>query len=251
MRAFLESLLDLVFAPVCLGCDAAIPPSSAERLVCGRCRSRLRAVPPPICARCGAPRLHTGRAPEPVCDECRGWPPELRCARSACVLHPPADRLVHQLKYRGWRALAEPLAARMCQVELPEDVRADTAIVVPVPTTPARIRQRGYNQAELLARAFARQTGRRLEPVLHRAAATRTQTTLQPAARAANVASAFTVVPGAERRIEGEHLLLMDDVLTTGATVAECARTLAFAGARSVSVITFARALDARRLIGT
>lgn len=251
MHALLESLLDLVFAPICLGCDGAIPPASAARLVCGRCRSRMRAIPAPLCPRCGAPRLRTGRAPEPVCDECRGWPPELRCARSACVLHPPADRLVHQLKYRGWHALAEPLAARMSQIELPEDVCADTTIVVPVPTTPARIRQRGYNQAELLARAFARLTARRMEPALHRAAASQTQTTLQPAARAANVASAFTVVPGAECRIAGEHLLLVDDVLTTGATVAECARTLVLAGARSVSVVTFARALDARRLIET
>lgn len=251
MRRWLSSLLDVVFAPVCLGCNGPIAPGSVHRLVCGRCRIRMPAVPTPGCPRCGAPRLRTGRAPLPVCGECREWPPALRSARSACMLHPPADLLVHRLKYRGWRALAEPMAERMAALRLPRDVAEESRLVVPVPTTRTRRRERGYNQAELLARAFAERTGREVSNALERAAASATQTVLQPAARTANVAGAFRVTGGTRAAIAGEHCLLVDDVLTTGATATECTRTLVAAGARCVSVITFARALDARRLIAT
>jgi ComF family protein len=156
--------------------------------------------------------------------------------------------LVHQLKYRGWRALAAPLADRMAAIRLPEDVVEEATVCVPVPTTRARLRQRGYNQAELLARAFAIRTGRQLRTVLERAGGARSQTALQPVARGANVAGAFRVAPGSAAVLRRAHLLLVDDVLTTGATAAECTRTLQEAGARCVSLITFARALDARRL---
>ncbi|HEX7049626.1 MAG TPA: ComF family protein [Longimicrobiales bacterium] len=252
MNALLSALLDLVFAPVCLGCDGAIAPADSVRLVCRRCRSLLRALPEPACARCGAPRLRTGRLPEPTCGECRDWPPSLRAARSACVLHPPGDRLVHRLKYHGWRALAGFMAERMAALELPWDVREEAALVVPVPTTRTRLRERGYNQAGLLAEALAQRTGREARPLLERTGARTTQTALQPAARGANVAGAFRIAgTEAAREVRGAHLLLVDDVLTTGATAAECTRTLVSAGARCVSVITFARALDARRLTAT
>jgi ComF family protein len=244
----LDSLVDLVLAPVCLACAAHIAAGDDARLVCRRCRSLLRGLPPPHCPRCGAPRLATGREPGPQCSHCAPWPPALRCARSACLLQPPADVLVHQLKYRGWRALAQPLAERMAATRLPADVMEEAVLCVPVPTTPARLRQRGYNQAELLARAFAARTGRTVRNVLERAGGARSQTALQPVARGANVAGAFRVATGAAAELRRAHLLLVDDVLTTGATAAECTRTLQAAGARCVSLITFARALDARRL---
>ncbi|HEX7118590.1 MAG TPA: ComF family protein [Longimicrobiales bacterium] len=251
MRRIVEGLLDLVYAPTCLGCDGPISPGDAVRLVCRRCRSRLRPVPSPICERCGAPLLRTGRAPGPRCGECREWPAELRSARSAVVLAPPGDRLVHQLKYRGWHALARPLAERMAALPLPRDVAREASVVVPVPTTAARLRERGYNQAERLAREYARLTGRRMVEALERASAATTQTVLQPAARKANVAGAFRPAGRAAAAIAGAHCLLVDDVLTTGATATECSRTLVAAGARCVSIVTFARALDARRLIAT
>lgn len=251
MRRLAAALLDIVFAPVCLGCDGPIAPGDPARLVCRRCRSRLRPVPPPLCDRCGAPLLRTARAPGPRCGECIEWPAFVRSARSACILHPPGDRLVHQLKYRGWHALARPLAERMAALSLPPDVEEETRVVVPVPTTPARLRERGYNQAERIAAEYARITGRRLVGALERASAASTQTALQPAARRANVAGAFRPAGEARAAIAGAHCLLVDDVLTTGATAVECARTLVAAGARCVSVVTFARALDARRLTAT
>jgi ComF family protein len=166
-------------------------------------------------------------------------------------LHPPADQLVYQLKYRGWHALAEPMGERMARLRLPRDAEEEARIVVPVPTTATRLRERGYNQAERLAAVYARLTRRPLHPLLTRAGSTTTQTVLQPAARGANVAGAFRVAEQGGRQVVGEHLLLIDDVMTTGATVSECARALVDAGARCVTVITFARALDVRRLTTT
>lgn len=243
----LQSLLDLVFAPVCLGCGSRIAPADPVRSACRLCRARLRDLPSPGCPRCAAPRLQTGRQHGPVCPECLSWPACLRAARSACLLKEPADRLVYQLKYQGWQVLAEPLAERMARILLPADVQEETRLVVPVPTTAARRRERGYNQAELLARAFARLTGRDYVMLLERVSYGVSQTALQPAARGANVTGAFRVVDGAASVLEQAHPILVDDVLTTGATAAECAKQLVAAGAHVVSVVTFARALDVRR----
>jgi ComF family protein len=238
-------LLDLVFAPRCLGCRGA---AQAGRLICGRCRSRLTPPPAPLCPRCGFPRLRTGRGAAPTCQECADWPLSLRAARSAHLLRPPADSLIHELKYRGWHRLAEDMGRTMAAVQLPDDVAGEAGLVVPVPTSPLRLRERGYNQAELLARAVAARSGRTLMTALRRGSSVSSQTTLQPAARLANVAGAFSPVEGHMPDIAGEHLLLVDDVLTTGATVATCSEALVTAGARCVSVLTFARAMGKLRL---
>ncbi len=237
------ALLDFLLPPVCLGCGGGIAPADRARLICRRCRARLPVLPAPGCPRCGAPRLQTGRPDPPLsCRECERWPPHLRAARSACLLLPPADRIVHQLKYRGWHALAEPMAERMAALPLPEDTAREARLVVPVPTTAARRRARGYNQAELLAAAYARRTGRQLWGALERSAAASSQTSLQPVERRANVTDAFRCVASAERGLRGAHVLLVDDVLTTGATAAECTRPLAEAGVHAVTLVTFARA---------
>ncbi|HSJ33008.1 MAG TPA: phosphoribosyltransferase family protein [Longimicrobiales bacterium] len=240
----IHALLDLVLAPVCLGCDGLIAPGDTARLVCRRCRSRLRAPPAPVCPRCGAPKRMTGIETDSfTCPECREWPDALRFARSACLLEPPADRLVHQLKYRGWRALGGPLGERMATVRWPAEAH-EPAVIAAVPTTARRLRERGYNQAQLLADSLALVTGRDTLPLLRRVSGARTQTALQPAARAANVAGAFA--PAAD--VTGMHVLLVDDVLTTGATAAECAGVLAAAGACCVRLITFVRAFEIRGL---
>ncbi len=130
----------------------------------------------------------------------------------------------------------------MAATSLPADTVEESRLVVPVPTTAIRLRERGYNQAELLARAFASLSGRSVIAALSRGPGARSQTALQPAARLANVAGAFALQGGFAREIAGEHLLLVDDVLTTGATVIACSEALVAAGARCVTVVTFARA---------
>lgn len=243
-----QGLVDLVLAPRCLGCGGVAGGGDGGGLVCGRCRSRLLPPPPPLCPRCGFPRLRTGREPAPTCQECRDWPVALRAARSACLLRPPADALVHQLKYRGWHRLAGPMGRLMAAVRLPADAAAEARIVVPVPTTALRLRERGYNQAAVLAEAVARESRRTVICGLHRSVGASSQIALQPAARLANVAGAFGLVAGAAQELAGEHVLVVDDVLTTGATVTACAQALVDAGARCVSVLTFARATGRLRL---
>jgi ComF family protein len=249
IKEIANGLADLILAPTCLGCEQLIMAGDSARLVCRRCRSRLKPLPSPACPRCGAPRLATGRSQGETCPECDHWPRHIRHARSAYLLIEPADRLVHQLKYRGWQALASPMAERMTQVDFPQDVAHAPRTCIPVPTTRQRQRERGYNQAGLLAEAYARRAGLEYREWLCRTGARGTQTTLQPAARAANVAGAFALLNDAHEDVRGAHILLVDDVLTTGATAAECADTLVAAGACCISILTFARALDARRLI--
>lgn len=233
--------LDLVFAPVCVGCDAAIEAAEPERLVCRVCWSRMRPVPAPRCPLCWAP-LRPGTAQAARCAACLAYPAALRAVRSAYVLGEPVRQIVHALKYKGWGAVAKPLAQGMATLPLPDDVDREASTVVPVPITPARERERGYNQAGLLAQELAHTTGRRCLPgALLRVRSNATQTTLHPDERRTNVAGAFG--PGDVATLQGEHVLLVDDVWTTGATAIECTGTLLAAGARAVSVLTFARAI--------
>jgi predicted amidophosphoribosyltransferase len=136
----------------------------------------------------------------------------------------------------------------MAAVRLPADVAREARLVAPVPTTAVRLRERGYNQAGVLARTFARESGRTVICGLERSSGAASQIALQPAARLANVAGAFGLIAGTESELAGEHVLLVDDVLTTGATVTACTRALVDGGARCVSVITFARATGRLRL---
>lgn len=179
------------------------------------------------------------------CLACRDWPPALVAARWAVVLEPPADALVHGLKYEGWRRLAPLMARRMSRVARPSPA-PDAPLVVPVPTTRRRRRRRGYNQALLLAEAYASDRDEPLAPLLERRedrARQVTQVALHPDERRANVREAFRVRPGSEAACRGRWVVLVDDVLTTGATAGAAAETLERAGCIGVVVVTFARAL--------
>jgi ComF family protein len=158
------------------------------------------------------------------------------------VLEPPADALVHALKYGGWRALAAPLGERMARVCPPPT----GALVVPVPTTAARARVRGYNQAEVLARVYAGAARVPLLDALERAREGPSQVALAPDQRRRNVEGAFAVRAGARGALAGRVVALIDDVLTTGATAGAAAEALERAGTAGVTVITLARALPGR-----
>lgn len=242
-----HSFIDVLLPPICLACDGLIGSGDSKRLVCRRCRSLLRRPSQPICERCSAPLLRTGRpAPDLGCEECSAWPAELRHAWSAFLMHPPADRIVHQLKYRGWSALGAVMGEAMAESFRASPVLKEISVIVPVPTTSSRMRERGYNQAELIARTVAQNLGLACAPLLERTSGNSTQTTLQPAARGANVAGAFRLRPEAGNLVRDANILIIDDVLTTGATAIECTRTLIEAGAHSASVLAYARAVDSR-----
>jgi ComF family protein len=156
------------------------------------------------------------------------------------VLASPADDLVHALKYEGWPELADTMGRELAKIELPDDDRS--SVVVPVPTTSKRRRQRGYNQAELLAESFAARTGRPIRRALVRRSEGRSQTALTPAERRENVRGVFAP-SAAEGDVAGTRVLLVDDVLTTGATASEAAAALVSRGASCVTLVAFARAL--------
>jgi ComF family protein len=240
-RDLWSGALDLVFAPVCVSCREPIDTADPERIVCRLCWLKCRPLPVAKCPRCWTP-LPWDREISPTCDSCRAWPAAVRAIRSAFAIGDVPRRLVHALKYRGWEAAAVPMAARMARMEFPADVEREAGIVVPVPTSTARRRERGYNQAELLARELAARTGRTLDArLLARTRATATQTALHPGERRANVARAFAVPQGLAAELRGEHVMVVDDVWTTGATALACVDALLEAGARVASVATFAR----------
>lgn len=226
-----SALEQLLLPAECLVCHELLGSAHADDLICSVCRLRWRAVRPPWCERCGQPEPHFG-----PCRLCREWPAALRCVRSAVWLEGGARQVVHALKYGGLPRIAEEMASALVRF-VPRPPAG--AQLVPIPLGPARLRRRGYNQSEALARALGRAWVLPLRPqLLVRVRDTPTQTALTPAARRANVAGAFQARGGMLQ----SPLVLVDDVFTTGATLAEAARALAEAGVASITAVTFGRA---------
>jgi len=233
VRSAVEQLL---LPAECLLCHALLTPREADRLVCPVCRRRWKAVRPPWCERCGQPEPHFG-----PCRLCIEWPAALRSVRSAVWLDEYARPAVHALKYRGLPRIADDLATAMLKTLSPAD---GASVLVPIPLAKKRLRARGYNQSETLARALARQWRIPVLPdLLVRTRETPTQTALTPDTRLANVRAAFAVA-NVQCPMLDDHwtLIIVDDVFTTGATLAEAARALEQAGAKRIHGITFARA---------
>jgi ComF family protein len=221
--AVLAELLDLVFPPRCAACGE---PSEAGPF-CRVCAEAVDPVPPG-CSRCGLP------GPDAACGACLARPPAFDAVRAGGLFGGPLADAIHALKYRDRPALARPLGAWLAaRVPLPPG-----AAVVSVPLGRRRRRERGYDQAALLAGALSRAAGAlRLRAALERVRETAPQVGRDREARARNVRGAF-----AARGVEGRDLVLVDDVVTTGATADACARALRAAGARSVTVVSLARA---------
>lgn len=232
LRAVLEPAERWLLPGACLLCGEPIEPGPGqpeEPLACGICTTRFSRLPHPQCERCGQPL-----APGIACRLCETWPARLRKVRSAVWLDEGARRAVHLLKYEGWQRLAHSLAAVMAAViEIPPEI-----VLVPVPLSAARERSRGYNQSAVLAEALGSRLGVRVRAVLRRRRETATQTALPPEARRANLAGAFVAAGRAP-----VNPVLVDDVFTTGATLAEAAQALEAAGAATIGGVTFARAV--------
>lgn len=244
--SWVGDLVGLLLPAGCAACGSWMPSAHGDSLVCGRCRSRLREAPWPRCARCHHPS-GTGRPAPERCRECAGWPEELTAARYAYVLEPPASELVHALKYGGWRELGDEMGAALARLPIPTDATGCEPLVVPVPTTRGRKKRRGYNQAALLARGLARRAGWSVLEALQRTREGPTQVALHPSQRKANVKDVFTARRGVSSRVRDARVVLVDDVLTTGSTAGAAAAALIRMGARTVTLVTFARALPFRQ----
>ena len=232
-------LVRVLLAPQCAACHDVLERPLLSP-VCPACWRAIPAITPPWCARCGD-ALASWRASSPLCPRCRRRESGLLIARSAGRYDGSLRLIVHAFKYDGRRALAGPLAALMRTAGA--DLLAGADAVVPVPLHPWRALKRGFNQADDLARHLGPPVWR----VLRRRRLGPPQAGLPAARRHSNVRSAFALNPLAltarAARLRNRRVVLIDDVMTTGATLEACGRLLAEAGVRSVAALTAARAL--------
>ena len=229
-------LLDQLYPPVCLYCEAPI--ASADAL-CGNCFRLLRPISAPYCPVLGIP-FEVPLGPDALSAEAIADPPPFRRARSAVLYNEVARKLVARLKYGDRPELARFCARLMAHAG--RDFWGEKPILAPVPLHKSRQLTRRYNQSAELARALARITGLSVDPLLvSRTRRTRQQVGLSADARQRNVAGAFAARPDALERLRGRPVVIVDDVMTTGATVKAVTRALQRAGIDNVDVITFAR----------
>lgn len=233
--------LDILFPPLCHHCRAFIPAAGPVHL-CPACRAACISPVTPICTVCGVPFLTEGGADHP-CGSCALKPPPFIAARTAMLFDGPVREMIHRFKYDKRVHLARPLGL-LAAVQLAPFARMTAPdLIIPVPLHVKRLRQRGFNQSVLLGNVLAHEWRVPLcRRNLCRIRWTDPQIGLSAEERVSNVRGAFAVTNPA--LVKGKRVLLLDDVYTTGSTVAECARALNKAGARAVTVVTVARALS-------
>lgn len=243
LQTFARGLGDVVFPPVCVHCRALVedehaPDAPAFRHLCTRCVAQIDFVRTPHCTTCGHPFYGVVEG-ERMCVKCEGLDPAFREGRTAVLFKGPVRALVIELKYhRGLHVLADVEEIFRRSSHVLAAVRGAT--LVPVPLHPRKARERGYNQAVLLATTLARAAGEgtRVEPLLRREVDTQTQTAFDRRTRMANLKNAFALARGAAIN-PALHYILVDDVFTTGSTLNSCARALRRAGALNLDVVTF------------
>ena len=239
-KALSDTALGFIYPNVCQICGAERAVST-EGFVCSRCWQQVRFIKPPFCQRCGLPFEGDLTAPF-ECSNCREMNLHFRSARSAVSASGTVLEVIHRYKYKRAFWFEPFLADLLIREALPELRQEKWDWIVPVPLHPAKKRQREFNQAERLATYLSAATKIPMDTtLLRRVTATKTQTKLSRQERAENMRNAFALRDG--RTLNGERILLFDDVFTTGATTDACARVLLAAGAAEVCVWTVARGL--------
>jgi ComF family protein len=238
-RPLLTRLADLLLPPVCIACRARI---LSHGLLCGPCFASIDFIAPPICARLGVP-LPYEAGEGSLSAAAIASPPVYDRARAAARYSDTMRELIQSFKYRD-RHEGLPLFARWLR-KAGAELLADADLIVPVPLYPSRLWWRRFNQSAMLAQALGRLSGVPVDCfVLRRVRRTASQVGLSPEQRRRNVAGAFKVDRARAARVKGKKIIVIDDVITTGATAEACARGLKRAGAARVDVLALARVVE-------
>ena len=241
-RIITDGFLNLFYPEECFVCSSPV----ARRQDCGLCDDCRRKVlglriEGARCPSCGAPLPGFADGSASLCLECTRRPPPYSGARSFGYYSTEMRQMIHELKFEGRRTLAQLFAPLLAEAFFESWKREDFDLITCVPLHYRRRRERGFNQAELLSRALARIVGLPELRTLRRTAATQSQVGLSDARRLENVRNVFRCTH--IDRVAGKRVLLIDDVMTTGATVESAAAALIGAGVEKVSVLTVARAI--------
>jgi ComF family protein len=235
-----RSLLDLLFPPLCHVCRAFIP-EAGELFICAGCLDKIGFLSTPFCSVCGTP-FGTEHGLNHTCGACLKNP-AFPVSRSATLFAGPVQELIHRFKYSHRVHLSQPLGLLTARVLASFVAEVAPELIIPVPLHKKRLRQRGYNQSQLIGAVLAKQWKVPLEVGnLRRERWTEPQTSLDAAGRRSNVRGAFAVRK--PQRLEGKRVLLVDDVFTTGSTIRACAESLDEAGVAAVFVVTVARSVQ-------
>jgi ComF family protein len=239
-----RATLDLLLPPHCPACSAQV---TIQGTLCPTCFAALTFITEPLCTACGLPfasRAYAGSML--LCPTCLDQPPPWREARAALIYDEAARRLILPFKHADRQENAAILAAHMARAGAALLAQAD--VLVPVPLHRGRLTARGFNQSALLAHALSRRTGvARLPDALVRTRATPSLGALSAVKRAEALDGAIAVRPRRAAAIAGRRVLLIDDVMTSGATAAACARALLDAEAVHIDVLVASRVADPRR----
>jgi len=237
---FFKAFLDMFFPPRCHSCRCFLA-EPTEIHLCNGCREQIIPIASPLCLICGVP-FATENGSDHTCGQCLTTIRPFSGARSAARFEGPLQELIHRFKYGNKVHLSHPLGLLTVAAlgNVPRSFSAD--YLVPVPLHRRRLRERGFNQSQLIGRVLAKSW--EIPIAVHNLRRTRwtpPQTGLSAAERERNIRGAFSVAR--PDRFTGKRLLLVDDVYTTGSTVTECAKTLCRSGAKEVYVVTVARSV--------
>jgi competence protein ComFC len=240
-KNWLNAALNFIYPPVCQICETERA-TREEGYVCPGCwsgKGGVRFIAPPFCRRCGLP-FEGEITVQFECSNCRDMDLHFTTARSAAIARGLVLDVIHRYKYQNAVWFEPFLADLLARQALPVLRCEKWDLIVPVPLHSVKERERGFNQAQQLSLHLSKESGVPMDKtLLRRVQVTRTQALLTKSERAANVRSAFAMNRG--KKLNGEKVILVDDVLTTGATTSACAKVLRQAGAREVCVWTVAR----------
>jgi len=240
LAEILHDISSVIFPSQCLGC-AEILNAGENRIFCPACQAKVNVISGAICSVCGI-NFPDSPSPGHLCGDCLENKPFFSCARAVFSYDSFILEAIHRFKYHRDFAAGETLASFMADFAFPDVNFSEYTMVMPVPLHIKKLRQRGFNQSLILAKAVGKKHKIPVDfSLLKRIRFTESQTGMNKDERRKNIRGAFEITAG--EKIAGQNIILVDDVFTTGATANECAKTLLKAKAEKVAVLTLARVL--------